>query len=527
MKRREFIKRTAIGAGGAMIGSNRLLAETGTHKSSPMRGNQRPNILLITMDGQQWQTIANRSTCNTPNINRLASEGMLFNRSYTPNAFCCPARAMLLTGAYGWHNGVFNQTHSVPSVSRDMRRNVVTYAMRAKEAGYNTGYAGKWHASYKRLPTAFGYDTFCAPRAINPKLLEGVHYADETKEDAKLIEERTVNWPGVDNYPLWRILDGDEENTNSWGIAETGINMMNRLTAEDNPWLMEFHFIRPVSIQPLKKYVDKYNPSEIPVPQSINDTFENKPNVYKREKETYGVTTMEDYQKGKAVYYAHVEQIDVQVGRILDALDKSGQAENTLVVCTTDHGHMVGDHGIWHMGICPTEDTYKIPMVIRWPGRIQAGNVSDRLVISHDLAHTYAEIFGMGPLPYADARSLLPLFEKANREDWREHIMSAFYGGEFIYTQRIAISDQHKYVFNGFDYDECYDLVNDPLEMYNIINDSTQTAVVDDMRARLWEMMSEFEDPYSGRQNSADPGKVSTKYNAARYLPRGKRMVKK
>jgi arylsulfatase A-like enzyme len=521
MKRREFIKKSTITAGIAIAGSNQLLSAKDNNYSY---GEKRPNILHITMDGQQWRTIANRSECNTPNINRIAREGMLFNRSYTTNPLCCPARAMLLTGAYGWHIGIYNQTHSVPSVSRDMRKNTVTYAMKAKEAGYNTGYVGKWHASYKRLPTAFGYDTFGAPRAVNPELLKGVECKDETQMNAKVIYERTVHWPGSDNIPLWRIRDGKDEDTDSWGIAETGINMMKDLIRKDKPWLMEFHFYRPVAVQPLKKYVDKYNPSEIPVPESYYDTFENKPNMYKRDRETYGKTTEEDYKNGKAAYYAHVEQIDTQIGRILETLDKSGQADNTIVVCTTDHGNMIGDHGIWHMSVVPTEDTYKIPMVIRWPGKIKPGSVSDRLVISHDLAHTYAEIVGMGPLPYADARSLLPLFEDPNRSDWREHIMSTFYGGEFLYTQRIVVTDRYKYVFNGFDFDECYDLVEDPHEMKNIINDPAKTDVIDDMRARLWEMMNEFEDPYGDRQNSADPGKLTRNYNASRYLPRGKRM---
>lgn len=503
-----------------------LISITGCENKQVVPAEGLPNILQITMDGQQWETIANRSVCSTPNINRLVDEGMLFNRAYTTSPLCCPARAAILTGAYGWHNGVLNQVHSVPSVRRDMFENTVTYSMLAKKAGYNTGYVGKWHASWKRLPTEFGYDEFGAPRAINPELLKGVDYPDETKHSTKVIKEVTVDWPGAKNYPLWRVRDGDEQGTDSWGIAETGIKMMDRLIDKGKPWLMEFHFYRPVAIQPLKKYVDKYNPDDIPVSNSIYDTFENKPNIYKRDMETYGVTTPELYQKGKAAYFAHVEQIDVQVGRILDRLEKSGQAENTLVVYTSDHGQMIGEHGMWHMGICPTEDSYKIPMVMRWPGIIQPGTVTDKLVISHDLAHTYSEIFGQGKLPYPDAVSLQPLFEQPEREDWRDQIMCTFYGGEFLYTQRIAITERYKYVFNAFDYDELYDLLADPLEMKNIIKDITKEAVVDDMRARLWEMMNQFEDPYGDVQNSADPGKQSKSYNAARYLPRGKRMGK-
>ena len=101
-------------------------------------------------DQQQWATIAGRSLCRTPNIDRLAREGLLFERSYTPSAVCCPARAMLLSGAYHWHNGVYNQVHSPPSVHRDMNPDVVLYSQRLREAGYRQGYVGKWHAS---LPT--------------------------------------------------------------------------------------------------------------------------------------------------------------------------------------------------------------------------------------------------------------------------------------------------------------------------------------------------------------------------------------
>src|SRR4051812_50059923 len=88
--------------------------------AQPQQATQRPNILHIMTDQQQWATIAGRSGCRTPNIDRLASQGMLFERSYTPSAVCCPARAMLLSGAYHWHNGVYNQVHSPPSVHRDM-----------------------------------------------------------------------------------------------------------------------------------------------------------------------------------------------------------------------------------------------------------------------------------------------------------------------------------------------------------------------------------------------------------------------
>jgi len=487
-----------------------------------------PNILLITMDGQLWETIADRSLCRTPNINRLARQGMLFNRSYTTNPLCCPARAMLLTGAFPWHNGVYNQVHSAPSLSRDMFPDVVTYSMKAKQAGYRTGYVGKWHASYKRTPLDFGYDEIGAPNAYNKALLKKIDYSDERKKGGiKTMPVRKFQWPGSEPFTWWGRREGEEQFTSEWGIAETGIKMMHRFVKDEKPWLLEIHFPQPVHpYVPLKKYLDEYDPSTIPVPKSFYDAFENKPGMHKREAEGFGRVTEKDYQQGKAYYYAHVQQIDAQIGRIIDALDNAGQAAGTLLVCTTDHGNNVGEHRIWGMGPMPSESVYRIPMVIRWPEKIKPGSASNRLVQSHDLAHTFVDAMRMPPLPFADARSLLPLFEEPDRNDWRDHILCTFYGGEFLYTQRIAITARYKYAFNGFDYDECYDLEADPDELHNIANDPRYQDITDDMRARLYELMNQFEDPYGEKQNRLSIGLPPGRWSAQRYLPHGKRLTK-
>jgi hypothetical protein len=102
-------------------------------------------------------------------------------------------------------------------------------------------------------------------------------------------------------------------------------------------------------------------------------------------------------------------------------------------------------------------------------------------------------------LPYADGASLMPLFENPRRTDWTDQILCAYYGGEFLYTQRIAITQRHKYVFNGFGIDECYDLKNDPEEMRNIAESGAERLAVDDMRARLYELMNQYADPYGDK----------------------------
>src|SRR5689334_9787567 len=161
MSNRQLDRRTFL-AGAATAAS--AVAQT------PDRQSQ-PNILHIMTDQQQWASIAGRSICRTPNLDRLAKQGMQCERSYTPSAVCCPARAMLLSGAYHWHNGVYNQVHSPPSVHRDMNRDVVLYSQRLRDAGYRLGYVGKWHASYVRTPMDFGYHEMAAINGADPAVL--------------------------------------------------------------------------------------------------------------------------------------------------------------------------------------------------------------------------------------------------------------------------------------------------------------------------------------------------------------------
>ncbi len=478
----------------------------------------RPNILHIQSDQQQWATIANRSLCRTPNLNRLASEGMLFERSYTPCAVCCPSRAITLSGAYHWKNGVYNQVHSPPSVHRDLNPDTVLYSQRLKAAGYRAGYVGKWHCSYLRSPADFGYE--CAGVfGCDPKILARLDLnpdrVPEPRKKEQLHPQRMFQWPGSAPFPMWGYRETPEKETPEAFSTECAIRMMRRYARSQQPWLLELQFVQPHDpYAPLKKYLDRYNPREIPVPKSFYDRFDGKPGLHRRESATWGHVTEDDYRNGRAHYFAYAEQLDYQIGRVLKALDDTGQSANTIVVFTSDHGDMNGAHRMWIKGWMPYEDCYRIPLMIRWPERIKAGTKTSALAGLQDLAHTYTDVAGAQPMPYAHGRSLAPLFSNPSPANWRDTLLTAFYGGEFLYTQRMAISDRHKYVFNGFDIDEMYDLHEDPEEMHNIAYDSNYKAEVGDMQARLYELMTQFQDPYVDKD----------RYGAMRYLPRGSRL---
>ncbi len=534
LKRREFLAGIAAAAVKSQNLAGRHRTSSGEVTKPWTQVGSRPNILHIMPDQMQWSAICGRSESRTPNINRLAEQGIRFERSYTPSPVCCPARAMFHSGAFPWHNGIFNQNHSPESVHRDMFPNVITTFQRLKEAGYYQGYVGEWMASYLRSPLDFGVNEIAAPLAYNPRMLKGVDYNPDRVPGPMIYDERLethvdrwFRWPGSEPFPMWGYMEGPEDATQMYWVAESGIRMMKRFAQHHRPWHLEIHFVDPHDpYMPHKEYLDRYDPAKIDVPESFHDTFQGKPGLHRRESETWGEVTEDDYRRSRAHYYAFCEQVDIQVGRILRALDETGQAENTLVTLSSDHADMVGAHRMWIKGWIPYEEAYRIPILMRWPARFKPGLVTNRLAQLHDLAHTYIDAAGAGPLPYPEGRSLLPLVDDPHRSNWPDQILCACYGAEFLYTQRIVITERYKYVFNGFDIDECYDLEKDPQEMHNRVADPGYAEVVEDMRARLYELMNQLGDPY-GDVGPKLPDSVNpSRYGAARYLARGKRATK-
>ena len=503
MRRRSFLQT----AGAASVASGGRAAET------------RPNILFIVGDNQQWGTIANRSQCRTPHINRLAGQGMNFTCAHTTAGVCSPARNALLTGSFPWAFRTFNHPDNSSAVTTDMAPDVVTYAMRMKEAGYRMGYNGKWHSSVRRIPTDLGYTDIGAPKRYKDEALKKVERLglSKVRADQRLTNVRVVSWPGSKPWGIWGYTEGKEEETENHIIADTGIQMMKRFAGGNQPWMVEIHFPEASRAWPLRKYRQRYDARDIPVAKNFHENFDGKPNMVKREALAYGPMTEDDFREGRAFYYASFEQLDTQVGRILQALDETGQAGRTLVIYASDHGAPWGAHRLWFPCFAPYEELYKVPMVMRWPGRIQPGTVCDKLVQFHDLAHTFIDMLGLKPLPHRHGVSIMPLFEDPKRSGWRDMIQCSWWGQNYLLQHWITTTPRYKYVFNGFDFDECYDLVNDPDELRNLVNQPAAASVVADMQARTYELMSQYGDPFGDTSWDA-------RWHAQRYLPRGRRM---
>lgn len=485
---------------------------------------EQPNILLITGDHMRWDTIVGRSIYRTPNLNALAGQGMTFERSYTPVPICCPARAALLSGAYPWNNGVYHQVHVPMSLNPDMREGVQTFSQRLNDAGYRLGYLGKWHASRLRGPLDFGYHEYRAPvqvtmspAATRRNRVDG--FGPTIRNTAlpyEVVNRCAVTWPGGDTHTLWMEIDGVLEATQEYHIATQAAAMIREYAASKTPWHIEVHFPEPHEpYKPLLRYLSKYRIEDIALPANYRDeTFENKPRLLAREASLWGELGEDDVREVLRHFYAYCEQVDAAVGIVLDALREVDLVGQTLTVFGADHGDNVGAHRCMVKGWTPYEETLRIPMIARWPGVIPAGATTSAIVQLQDWAHTFVAAAGAPPLPYADGYDLLPLMaEPAQMEpEWPQYRLNSYYGCELLYMQRIAIGQRYKYVFNGFDWDELYDLQDDPGEVHNAIDDPAAAEVAQDLRDALWALMFTHHDPYTQLQ-----------WGAARYLraPRG------
>lgn len=475
---------------------------------------ERPNILLFVSDQQQWQTVCGRGPARSPHVDRLAAEGLRFERPYATVALCCPSRAALISGQYPWHNGVLNQVHVPERTRADMAPDVRTYSQHLRDAGYRLGYTGKWHASWERTPLDFGFHDVLAPHGYNPATLRAVGLPPErSSTDRNAIDvECSVTWPGDTPHPFYGINHAPEETTDAHVTTSAGLDLLERYSAagQARPWFITINVTEPHDPYiPLAGYAAHYDPADVALPASWADTFVDKPYMNRRDAGLWAGLSEEQVRAAIARYWAYCEQVDAQFGRVLAALDRTGQAENTLVVYTSDHGDLAGAHRQFIKGWQPYEETYRVPLVMRWPAAIAAGGVCDRLVQLHDLAHTFVDLAGAAPIVPADGRSLRPLLRDPRGAAWEDVAFCCYYGGEFLYTQRMVITPRHKYVFNGFDRDELYDLERDPHELRNVADDPAYGAVADDLRGLLYQRMARYGDPYA--QN---------RYGAPRYLPR-------
>ena len=455
-----------------------------------------PNLLFIMTDQQRFDAMscAGNTVLETPNMDRLAREGVMFANAYSANPVCVPARAVFLTGYSPVNvrvegNGDY-ESEDVPDVP--------TFDSILAGHGYAAEYYGKWHTPYQfaecydnvvKAVGSFGnkipganqikaYQDWLISRGVEPKLpgdgelyssrnqrpytpihLDWSHDKAHLPQDEKMqlkVAQATqygrVDLPPRISYPAF--------------TADETLEALDRL--KDVPFTLTCSFDPPHPPTLVQEpYYSMYPPESIPVPQSIDDPMDDSP--YKSrslEDDQMHYRDPGDIREMRSIYYGMVREVDDLIGEILDKLDELGIADDTLVVFTSDHGEMLGDHGM-HSKMIFYEGSVHVPLIMRFPGRIKPGTIVEETVSSMDVFATILEYMGM-TIPRNNGINLRLLIEGRGRQ---HDVVSYSLGGDrpnyMIRSGNLKLMMSQ--VTDSKAVDALYDLEADPLEMRNLI----------------------------------------------------------
>ncbi|MEO1017761.1 MAG: sulfatase-like hydrolase/transferase [Pseudomonadota bacterium] len=455
--------------------------------SSPISdlSGRRPSILMINTDQQRRDSVGAYGSpiCKTPTTDRLAAQGLRFDNAYTPTGLCSPVRCSLLTGLYPHGHRVLTNVALHP-IRAQLEPGDDLLANGLKAQGYRLGYAGKWHVS-KAEPPAFGYDHYVSLGDFETYRREkNLPLPDQFFDYTKQVCARDPA-PAEHSRPAF--------------LADAAIEMIETLSGND-PFFVRLEFHGPhfpnVVAEP---FFSMYPPDDIPPWPNADDPLEGKPSVQRIKQRHWRTENLpwSAWQKLISAYFGEISLIDAQIGRVLDRLDQLGLADDTLVICTTDHGDTIGAHGICNKDYTMYEEIYRVPMIMRWPGKIEAGGVT--AAYTHhflDLFATYLDVAGVSPPDLCHGRSLLPLVRGEIPENWPKDAYCQFHGSHMgLYSMRLLSNDDYAYIYHTNDIDELYDRRNDPHQLHNLAeNPGSHVASLDAMKRRMVAWMAATDD---------------------------------
>ena len=465
--------------------------------SNPSR---RPNILFIMSDDHASHAIsAYGSRINqTPNIDRIAKEGIRFNNCFCTNSICTPSRATILTGTY-------NHVNNVTTLSSKLDGRLTTFPKLLQAEGYQTAIVGKWHLGHGGHADPTGFDYW------NVLPGQGLYH------DPEMIDmgEKKV-YPGyVTDIITDLSLDWLKERN-----PEQPFMLMTHHKAPHRPW------------DPDEKLMHLYQNTDIPEPETFHDDYSNRASAAKEAKMRVdrdmtdrdlkypvpeGLTAAEEkqwkYQRYIKDYLRCVASIDNNVGRMLDYLDQEGLAENTIVVYTSDQGFFLGDHG-WYDKRFMYEESLRMPFVMRYPREIEAGSINDDMILNLDFAQTFLDCTDVDQTDEMQGRSFRPLMNGKTIEDWRTSMYYRYWmhlAHHHVYAHYGLRTHDHKLIYYYADglgtpgsaddpkppEWELFDLKKDPHEINSVYDNPDYSEIQAQLTSELYQLQSKFGDqPY-------------------------------
>jgi arylsulfatase A-like enzyme len=433
-------------------------------------------------------------------VDRLASEGVTFTETFCPSPHCCPARATFFSGLYPSRSGVWNNICNEQRLSRGLRPGVRLFSEDLAAAGYRNVFAGKWHVSIDESPADRGWEELWASATgrerhgwdwENWARIAGMPTPDSPRGPGQILR------PGWgQRYQLYGTR-AKEQMGHDNRVRDLAVDALRDLVNQDQPWCLYAGLIGPHDPYTVpREYLDLYSLDDIELPESYSDEMNGKPAVVRRMRnQIFGQLSEDEVREGIRHFRAYCTYLDDLFGEMLTVLDESPQRDNTLVLYTSDHGDYCGEHGLFAKGIPCYRGAYHVPAVVRWPGAGYApGSRIDHLVSLADFAPTFTEISGQPQRQRPTGQSLVPFLQGRVPDHWRDAIFTQCNGVELYYSQRSVATTEFKYVYNGFDQDELYDLRNDPHELHNLADSPEYTEVKHELVRRMWHFAHEEED---------------------------------
>lgn len=485
-------------------------------KESGLTEGTRPNIIYIMADDLTTQAISAyggiyKDIAPTPNIDRIASSGMLFQDVLCTNAICGPSRASILTGNYSNKNGYYKNESGGKFDSSQW-----TFPQEFQKNGYQTSLFGKWHLGSEPQ----GFDVF---KYHNSAGQQGHYWDPVYNENGVNVKETGYATNLTTNFAL--------EWLSSERKADAPFLMILQYKAPHRPW------------EPDRQYETLWDDIEMPYPDTFDDDYEGREltagdtemtidyfsrrdmkletpeGLEGREKLAWdfygakpgeivqpeGMTAEEGrkwrYQTFIKDYLATVRSVDDNIGQVLDYLDENGLAENTIIVLTSDQGFYLGDHGFFDKRFI-YEESLRMPFMVRYPSMVKANTVNEDIITNIDFAPTLLDLANIETEVPMQGKSFKTILEGNTPDDWQEAMYYHYY--EFPYWHHVqphyGIRTQ-KYTLAHFYYNidvwELYDLEKDPQQMNNIIDDPAYADVVSDLKSQLKALMVKYEDDLS------------------------------
>jgi arylsulfatase A-like enzyme len=474
------------------------------------RAAEKPNIIWIFSDDHSYQTIGAyggrlQHLNMTPNIDRLASQGMRFDRCYVSNSICGPARAVLLTGKHSHLNG---KKDNKGGFDHDQ----MNFAKLLQKNGYQTAMIGKIHLN---------------------GAMQGFDYWDVLPGQGKY------------NNPVFISEKGKEKNEGyvTDVITDKTLTWLKQQRDKDKPFMLMMHHKAPHRTWvPAKRHMSKYENVEIPEPPTLFDDYSGRGTAAKKQDMTIEKTMNlnSDLKCGKwyknnpqyaarnAYYAKHkptgkalvkfkyqlymkdylrcIWAVDESVGRLLNYLDESGLAKNTIVMYCSDQGFYMGEHG-WFDKRFMYEESYRTPLLVRWPGRVKPGSTNKDLVQNIDFAETFLDLAGVKSPEEMQGESIVPLMKGDTPKDWRSSLYYHYYEYPASHAVRRheGVSEKRfklirfygKDVPNGEEW-EFFDLKNDPQEMKSEYSNPEYAGEVERLKKELQRLREYYQVPAGG-----------------------------